>query len=317
MLDQLALAGLIPIIKVQDAQDAPPLCKALMDGGLPVAEITFRTAAAEEAIKLVNAQYPDILLGAGTVLTTDQADRAWAAGARYIVSPGFNPRVVQHCLDKGYPILPGCSSPSDIEQAIELGLSAVKIFPAGALGGVATIKALAGPYTEMQYVPTGGVDARNLLEYLSFPKVLACGGSWMVPQSAVETKDWAKIQALASEAVDLLLGFEIVHIGVNSANEQDAKAAAERLSKLFHWPIREGQANYFVGTGVEIMKTPFLGAHGHVPIGTNSVERAQWHLEGRGFTLNEETARKVPDGKLRFVYLAEEIAGFAFHLIQK
>jgi 2-dehydro-3-deoxyphosphogluconate aldolase/(4S)-4-hydroxy-2-oxoglutarate aldolase len=317
MLDQLALAGLIPIIKVQDAQDAPPLCKALMDGGLPVAEITFRTAAAEEAIKLVNAQYPDILLGAGTVLTTDQADRAWAAGARYIVSPGFNPRVVQHCLDKGYPILPGCSSPSDIEQAIELGLSAVKIFPAGALGGVATIKALAGPYTEMQYVPTGGVDAKNLLEYLSFPKVLACGGSWMVPQSAVETKDWAKIQALASEAVDLLLGFEIVHIGVNSANEQDAKAAAERLSKLFHWPIREGQANYFVGTGVEIMKTPFLGAHGHVAIGTNSVERAQWHLERRGFTFNEETARKGPDGKLRFVYLAEEIAGFAFHLIQK
>ncbi len=317
MLDQLALAGLIPIIKVQDAQDAPPLCKALMDGGLPVAEITFRTAAAEEAIKLVNAQYPDILLGAGTVLTTDQADRAWAAGARYIVSPGFNPRVVQHCLDKGYPILPGCSSPSDIEQAIELGLSAVKIFPAGALGGVATIKALAGPYAEMQYVPTGGVDAKNLLEYLSFPKVLACGGSWMVPQSAVETKDWAKIQALASEAVDLLLGFEIVHIGVNSANEQDAKAAAERLSKLFHWPIREGQANYFVGTGVEIMKTPFLGAHGHVAIGTNSVERAQWHLERRGFTFNEETARKGPDGKLRFVYLAEEIAGFAFHLIQK
>ena len=317
MLDQLALAGLIPIIKVQDAQDAPPLCKALMDGGLPVAEITFRTAAAEEAIKLVNAQYPDILLGAGTVLTTDQADRAWAAGARYIVSPGFNPRVVQHCLDKGYPILPGCSSPSDIEQAIELGLTAVKIFPAGALGGVATIKALAGPYTEMQYVPTGGVDAKNLLEYLSFPKVLACGGSWMVPQSAVETKDWAKIQALASEAVDLLLGFEIVHIGVNSANAQDAKAAAERLSKLFHWPIREGQANYFVGTGVEIMKTPFLGAHGHVAIGTNSVERAQWHLERRGFTFNEETARKGPDGKLRFVYLAEEIAGFAFHLIQK
>lgn len=317
MLDQLALAGLIPIIKVQDAQDAPPLCKALMDGGLPVAEITFRTAAAEEAIKLVNAQYSDILLGAGTVLTTNQADRAWAAGARYIVSPGFNPRVVQHCLDKGYPILPGCSSPSDIEQAIELGLSAVKIFPAGALGGVATIKALAGPYTEMQYVPTGGVDAKNLLEYLSFPKVLACGGSWMVPQSAVETKDWAKIQALASEAVDLLLGFEIVHIGVNSANEQDAKAAAERLSKLFHWPIREGQANYFVGTGVEIMKTPFLGAHGHVAIGTNSVERAKWHLERRGFTFNEETARKGPDGKLRFVYLAEEIAGFAFHLIQK
>lgn len=317
MLDQLALAGLIPIIRVQDAQDAPPLCKALMDGGLPVAEITFRTAAAEEAIKLVNAQYSDILLGAGTVLTTNQADRAWAAGARYIVSPGFNPRVVQHCLDKGYPILPGCSSPSDIEQAIELGLTAVKIFPAGALGGVATIKALAGPYTEMQYVPTGGVDAKNLLEYLSFPKVLACGGSWMVPQSAVETKDWAKIQALASEAVDLLLGFEIVHIGVNSANEQDAKAAAERLSKLFHWPIREGQANYFVGTGVEIMKTPFLGAHGHVAIGTNSVERAQWHLERRGFTFNKETARKGPDGKLRFVYLAEEIAGFAFHLIQK
>ncbi len=317
MLDQLALAGLIPIIKINDANDAAPLCKALKDGGLPVAEITFRTAAAEDAIRKAHNADPDILLGAGTVLTTEQADRAWAAGARYMVSPGFNPRVVKHCIDNGYPILPGCSSPSDIEQAIDLGLTAVKIFPAGAMGGIATIKALAGPYTEMQYVPTGGVDAKNLLEYLSFPKVLACGGSWMVPQAAVEAKDWAKIQSLAREAVDLLLGFEIAHIGINNPDAQAAKAAAERLSLLFGWPIKEGDANYFIGTGVELMKMPFHGAHGHVAIGTNSVERAKWHLARRGFAFNEDTARKGPDGKLRFIYLKDEIAGFAFHLIQK
>ncbi len=316
MLDQLALAGLIPVIKVNDAQDAVPLCKVLQDGGLPVAEITFRTAAAEEAIRLVHEQVPDVLLGAGTVLTPEQADRAWAAGARYIVSPGFNPRVVRHCLDKGYPILPGCSSPSDIEQALEMGLSAVKIFPAGALGGIATIKALAGPYPQMHYVPTGGVNANNLMDYLNFPKVLACGGSWMVPQDAVGAKDWGKIQALAAQAVDLMLGFNIVHIGINNPDAQAAKTAADRLSQLFHWPIKEG-TNYFVGTGIELMKAPGRGTHGHVAIGTPNVERAKWHLEKRGFVFDDSTARRGADDKLTFIYVQDEMAGFAFHLIQK
>ena len=316
MLDQLALAGLIPVIKVNDAQDAVPLCKALQDGGLPVAEITFRTAAAEEAIRLVHEQVPDVLLGAGTVLTPEQADRAWAAGARYIVSPGFNPRVVKHCLDKGYPILPGCSSPSDIEQALEMGLTAVKIFPAGALGGIATIKALAGPYPQMHYVPTGGVNANNLMDYLNFPKVLACGGSWMVPQDAVDAKDWGKIKALAAQAVDLMLGFNIVHIGINNPDAQAAKVQADRLSQLFHWPIKEG-TNYFVGTGIELMKAPGRGTHGHVAIGTPNVERAKWHLEKRGFAFDDSTARRGADGKLTFIYVQDEMAGFAFHLIQK
>ena len=167
MLDQLALAGLIPVIKVERAEDAVPLCRALSKGGLPVAEITFRTAAAEEAIRLVHQELPEVLLGAGTVLTPEQADKAAAAGAGYIVSPGLNPRVVRHCLEKGYPILPGCSSPSDIELALELGLTAVKFFPAEALGGINMIKALLGPYGGLKLVPTGGINTQNLHDYLS------------------------------------------------------------------------------------------------------------------------------------------------------
>ena len=189
MLHQLHMAGIIPVIKIEKAQDAVPVCRALADGGLPVAEITFRTQAAAEAIQLVKQQLPDMLLGAGTVLTAAQADEAIKAGAAFIVSPGFNNKVVRHCLDKGMPVLPGCASPTEMEMALDLGLEADKFFPAEALGGTAMINALLGPYPQLRFVPTGGVNAQNLLDYLSIPQVLACGGSWMVPPQAIAQQD--------------------------------------------------------------------------------------------------------------------------------
>ena len=229
MLKQLSLAGLVPVIKVKRAEDAVPLCTALKNGGLPVAEITFRTEAAEEAIRLVHAALPDVLLGAGTVLTCEQADRAWAAGAGYIVSPGLNPEVVRHCVEKGYPVLPGCANPSDIEAALSLGLNTVKFFPAEALGGLKLIKAMAAPYGNVKFVPTGGINEKNLPEYLAFPKIAACGGSWMVPEDAVEAKDWARIEKLAQDAVNVMLGLEIVHLGVNSVDADAAMTEARKL----------------------------------------------------------------------------------------
>ncbi|MEG2316519.1 MAG: bifunctional 4-hydroxy-2-oxoglutarate aldolase/2-dehydro-3-deoxy-phosphogluconate aldolase, partial [Clostridia bacterium] len=194
MIEQLSLAGLVPVIKVEDAADAVPLCKALSDGGLPVAEITFRSDAAEEAIKRVHAELPEVILGAGTVLTTEQVDRAVAAGAAYIVSPGLNPEIVKYCQQKGVPVVPGCANPSDIEVALSLGLKTVKFFPAEALGGISLIKAMAAPYGGVTFLPTGGITEKNLNEYLAFPKIVACGGSWMVPADAVAAKDWAKIE---------------------------------------------------------------------------------------------------------------------------
>ena len=167
ILDQLSLAGLVPVIKVDDAADAVPLCRALSEGGLPVAEITFRTAAAEEAIRRVHEELPNVILCAGTVLTTDQVDRAVAAGAAAIVSPGLNPEVVKYCIAKGVPVCPGISSPSNIETALSLGLKTVKVFPAEAIGGLKLIKSMAAPYVDMQFMPTGGINESNMLDYLT------------------------------------------------------------------------------------------------------------------------------------------------------
>ena len=208
ILEKLSLAGLVPVIKVDDAADAVPLCRALAEGGLPVAEITFRTAAAEEAIRLVHEQLPEVILCAGTVLTTDQADRAVKAGAAAIVSPGLNPEVVRWCLDHKVPVCPGTSNPSDIEVALSLGLTAVKVFPAEAIGGLKLIKAMAAPYGSMKFMPTGGVNENNMLDYLAFDKIMCCGGSWMVPGDAVKAKDWGRITALTRSAVDKMLGLK-------------------------------------------------------------------------------------------------------------
>lgn len=209
ILEAISLRGIVPVIKLNRAEDAVPLCGALSRGGLPVAEITFRTAAAEESIRRVHNELPDVLLGAGTVLTCEQVDRAAAAGAAYIVSPGFNPNVVRHCIDLGLPILPGCSCPSDMERALEMGLTTVKFFPAETLGGIDAIRAMSAPYGALSFVPTGGIDEKKLPNYLAFSKVLACGGSWMVKEAWVEAGDFTAIENATRAAVDAMLGFSI------------------------------------------------------------------------------------------------------------
>ena len=202
--DKFEELGVIPVVVLNDTKDALPLAKALVEGGLPCAEVTFRTPAAEESIRIMADQFPDMLLGAGTVLTTEQADRAIAAGAKFIVSPGLNPKVVKYCVEKGIPVTPGCSNPSDVEVAIELGLDVVKFFPAEQAGGVAMIKAMAAPYTGIKFMPTGGINAKNLEDYLSFDKIICCGGSWMVKGDLVKAGAFDKIKELTAEARNLV-----------------------------------------------------------------------------------------------------------------
>ena len=316
MIEKLSMAGIVPVIKVESADDAVPLCRALSDGGLPVAEITFRSDAAEEAIRRVHRELPDVILGAGTVLTCEQVDRAVAAGATYIVSPGLNAEVVKHCQQVGVPIVPGCSNPSDIELALSLGLTTVKFFPAEALGGLALIKAMSAPYGNVRFLPTGGVNEKNLLDYLGFSKVVACGGSWMVDPKAIEQKDWSHIESLTRSAVQLMLGFELKHVGINSGSPEQAMKDAQAICALLGWPIKDGNNSTFVGDGFEMMKKPFRGTHGHIAIACNDIKRARWHLEQRGFAFDDDSAT-IRDGKLRSVYFRDEIAGFAFHLLQK
>ena len=172
--------AVVPVVVLDDPKDALPLAEALMEGGLPCAEVTFRTEAAEESIRQMSREYPDMLVGAGTVLTTEQVDRAAAAGARFFVSPGFDPEIVDYCLEKQIPVFPGCMTPSEVAQGVKRGLKVLKFFPAEQAGGLAMIKAMAAPYTTVKFMPTGGISAKNLKEYLSCDKILCCGGSWMV-----------------------------------------------------------------------------------------------------------------------------------------
>lgn len=192
---------IIPVVTIDDADDAVPLARALTDGGLPCAEITFRTDAAAEAIRRIREAFPELLVGAGTVLTPAQADEARAAGARFVVAPGFNPRVVDHCLASDVPIYPGVCTPTEIEAAMEKGLRVLKFFPAEPAGGMSFLKAVAAPYGEVRFIPTGGISASNLREYLAFPRVVACGGSWMATQAMIRDRQFDRIRTEVEAAV--------------------------------------------------------------------------------------------------------------------
>ncbi len=316
VLEQIQKIGIVPVVVLDDPKDAVPLAQALCDGGLPCAEVTFRTEAAEESIRLMTEAFPDMLVGAGTVLTTDQVDRAVAAGAKFIVSPGLNPVVVKYCVDKGIPMAPGTSTPSDIEQAMALGLDVVKFFPAEQSGGIAKIKAMAAPYTQMKFMPTGGINAGNLNDYLKNDAILACGGSWMVKQEYVSAGNFDKIRELTEEAVHTMLGFSLAHVGINADNEEEADSFAQAFSDIFGFEKKPGNSSIFAGTAVEVMKTPGRGTKGHIGIGTNSVLRAKNYLESKGIKFNEESAT-YKNGKLHAIYFADEIGGFAVHLVNK
>ena len=201
---QITELGLIPVVVLDDAKDAKPLAEALCEGGLPCAEVTFRTDAAQDGIRIISEEYPDMLVGAGTVLTIDQVERAVWAGAKFIVSPGFDPEIVDYCLKKEIPVFPGCITPSEIAQAVKRGLRTVKFFPAAQSGGVGMINALAAPYVGLKFMPTGGVNPKNLSEYLSCKSVIACGGSWMVKGELVRAVEFDKIKEMTKEAVALV-----------------------------------------------------------------------------------------------------------------
>ena len=291
VVEELSKIGIVPVIALDDAKDAEPLAKALIEGGLPCAEVTFRTAAAEESIRIMAEKFPELVVGAGTVLTPEQAD-------------------------KGYPIVPGTSNPSDVETAIELGLDVVKFFPAEAAGGLNMIKSMAAPYTNMKFMPTGGINAGNLKSYLDFGKIVCCGGSWMVKKDMVAAGDFEGIKNLTREAVDTMLGFEVRHVGVNLQSGEEAEDLADTFNKMFSFEKKVGNSSVFSGTGFELMKKQGRGTHGHIAIATNYIERAIYHLEKRGFEFDKDSA-VIKNDRLKAIYFKGEFGGFAIHLVQK
>lgn len=314
--DRIYETGIIPVIKIEDAANAVPLAQALIDGGLPAAEITFRTAAAADAIKAITEAFPDMVVGAGTVLNAEQADAAKAAGAQFIVSPGLNPNTVKHCQKIGVPILPGCSNPSDIETAIELGLDIVKFFPAEAAGGLPMLKAMAAPYGAIRFMPTGGLNENNILNYLSFNKILACGGSFMVKDEYIKNKEFDKIKVLTENAVKLMLGFKIKHVGINAENADQAMAIAKTFAP-FGLDLKDGNSSIFIGSDIEVMKAKGYGKLGHIAIETNFIKRAEAYLKNKGLKFIEESKKIDAKGDYKAVYIDADFGGFAVHLLQK
>ena len=314
IIKEIGKIGIVPVVKLDNAKDALPLAKALINGGLPCAEVTFRTDAAEEAISRISKAYPEMLVGAGTVLTTDQVDRAVAAGAKFIVTPGFNAKIVKYCVDRNIPITPGCPTASDIEAAIELGLDVVKFFPAENLGGIKMIKALAAPYVGVKFMPTGGINAGNINNYLDCDKIVACGGSWMVKDTLINEGRFDEIERLTKEAVASMLGFKLAHVAVNCGDEKQAKAVADMFTKAFNFSQREIPVSYFCTDEIEVMKNSDRGTMGHIAIKTNYVDKAVAYLERQGIELDYDSARYDEKGKMNFIYLKEEFGGFAVHL---
>jgi len=315
-LERIGELGIVPVVKIESAEDALPLGKALIDGDLPIAEITFRTSAAEESIKTLTRELPDLLVGAGTVLTIEQVKKAVSAGAKFIVSPGFNPKVVDYCIENSIPVTPGINNPTQIEMALERGIEVVKYFPAEASGGLRLLKSMSAPYAGIKFIPTGGINQNNLCSYLSNNKVLACGGSWMVKPELISSGNFAEITRFTKEAVSTMLDFKFAHLGINEENKDKALKAAELLSQLFYLPIKEGTSSIFAGPSFEVIKNQYLGKHGHIAIATNDIHRAITYLKMKGISILPDT-KKEKDGKLKAVYLDQEVSGFALHLLQK
>jgi len=316
ILEKIGELGIVPVVKIEKAEDALPLGKALMDGDLPIAEITFRTSAAEESIKTLTRELPELLVGAGTVLTIEQVKKAVSAGAKFIVSPGFNPRVVDYCIENSIPVTPGINNPTQIEMALVRGIEVIKFFPAEASGGLPLLKSMSAPYSGIKFIPTGGINLNNLCSYLSDNKVLACGGSWMVKADLISSGNFAEITRITKEAISIMLGFEFAHLGINEENQDKALNSANLLSHLFYLPVKEGTSSIFAGPGFEVIKNKYLGEHGHIAIATNDIYRAINYLKMKNIPVLSETA-KEKEGKLKAVYLDQEVSGFAIHLLQK
>lgn len=314
ILKEISRIGIVPVVKIDNAKDAVPLADALIKGGLPCAEVTFRTAAAEEAIALMTKEFPEMLVGAGTVLTTEQVDKAVGAGAKFIVTPGFNETVVKYCVERNIPITPGCPSTSDIEAALALGLDVVKFFPAENLGGINMIKALAAPYVGVKFMPTGGINAKNINSYLDCDKILACGGSWMVKDTLINEGRFDEIEALTKEAVANMLGFKLSHLAINCEDEAKAKAVADMFTLCFNFSQREIPVSYFCTEEIEVMKFNGRGTMGHIAVKTNYMDKAVAYLERKGIALDYESAQYDAKGNMTFIYLAEEFGGFAVHM---
>ena len=318
VMERIGQAGLVPVVVLEQVEDAVPVARALLAADLDIMEITMRTEAGIAAIRAVSEQVPEMLVGAGTILSLEKCQEAVAAGARFIVSPGYDPVIVNWCIANQVPITPGCVTPTEITTALNAGIKTVKFFPANIYGGVKGCSNLHAPFKSagLKFIPTGGVNNDNLGEYADKPFIHAVGGGWLCDPVSVSKHDYGAITETAKAAVSALLGFEVVHVGINLESETAASEVSSALNKAFGFAIKEGALSNFASAAIEIFKQPYLGTMGHLAIRTNSVDRAIHYLTKRGFKVDMATV-KYKNDRILTVYLSDEIGGFALHLMQK
>jgi 2-dehydro-3-deoxyphosphogluconate aldolase/(4S)-4-hydroxy-2-oxoglutarate aldolase len=307
--------GIIPVVKLDHLEDTLPLVSILAKEGIKLIEVTFRTDIAAQAIDLIRKNFPDVLVGAGTVLTLDQLEQAHKSQAQFIVAPGLNPLIVRAAQKLNLPIIPGVSSASEIEQAIQFNLDVVKFFPAVPLGGVANIKALSGPYPNISFIPTGGINLDNMNDFLKLPNVLAIGGSWMVDPLDLQAKKLDLIQEKTHQAVASLVGLTFDHIGFQPS---DFITTVKDIEQLLDLEAVHHAKSSFISEKIEVINVrnqkvqPY-----HLAYKVNNIQRTMHYLNERGYVFDEETRVINASGQLKAIYLEKNFGGLSIHLIQR
>ena len=317
MNEALRSGGILPVVAIDKIEYAVPLATAIVEAGLPGMEITFRTECAADAIRAIRKAFPDLLIGAGTILSRALANEALAAGADFLVTPGYNPKVVTYAIEKNVPVYPGVTTPAEIEEAMEMGLEVLKFFPAEMSGGIAKLKILAGPYKNIKFIPTGGIDEKNFKDYLALDNVVAVGGSFMIAKKAMTTGNFEAVKAELDRIIDVMLDMSLTHVGINHSCEEEALNTAKELEHAFHMPYNVGNSSIFSGVKeFELMKKGGRGIHGHISIGVTDIDRGIRFLQARGVAVNMDSM-VTKNGKHIACYMADEVAGFAIHLVQR
>ncbi len=310
ILERLKDAGVVPVVVLDDAKDAVPTAKAMLEGGIDVMEITFRTEAAAESIKAVSEGCPEMLVGAGTVLNLEQCKEAISLGAKFIVSPGFDEEIAKFCLDSNVPVAPGCVTPTEIMEALKLGLSVLKFFPASVYGGINALKALSAPFASVSFIPTGGVNAANLAEFIRAPFVHAVGGSWVCAKEDISAGNFEKITSLCKEARHTLLGFEAIFYGVGD------ESLIGKLAETLGSPVRIAENLTLSSQAAKLIHSNGLAKQSCIVVLANSAGIALSHLARCSIGVDEESVVRK-GGKASLARLKEDISSLPVYLVQK
>lgn len=308
--------SIIPIATIDSPAKASPLAKALYSGGFNIIEVTLRTDSALESIREIKQNYPDFYVGAGTVKTIAQCEDAIKNGASFIVSPGFSEKIANYCAETDILYLPGCITPTEITKALEHDINIVKYFPSNLYNGINGMKALRGPFPEISFVPTCGINLENLVDYIREPFVLAAGGSWACPKDLIEREEFDRISELCQLTKEKVLGYEVDHFGINSDSDDEARNFCVQMQNLFCLPLKFGNSSDFASPRIEIKKKNGKGHKGHIAIGTNSIYSAISDMRRKGIEV-DETSAVYKSNRLIAIYLKNEIFGYAIHLSQR